>query len=302
MPRAGKEFEELVARIEKILAPLGANVTSPDYIKDKVTGRKREVDASIRVGDGDGESTDLVTIECRDYKEGRQDDRWIEQLITKREKLGAKKTIAVSSTGFSDSATITARHYGIELRQMSKITDTEIAKQWLGGFGISVVFCEFRLERLEIIDQEGSLIAIDEFVPSVVAGFKANAERTGFLTINGVRGLVSAEDIFNAKVDPNVWLTHDGELPVTVVMNSHGNNVTVQTAKGIRSVSRLAAMYSVQRREVSSTIEAVGRYGSMTEPLMDQVQGAADLGDVIVETDLLGHFGKPFPGDIDPEE
>jgi hypothetical protein len=43
-----KEFEQLVARIEQDAGPLGLTVTSPDRITCKITGRKREVDASIR--------------------------------------------------------------------------------------------------------------------------------------------------------------------------------------------------------------------------------------------------------------
>jgi hypothetical protein len=40
--------ELLVSRIEGILGPDGASVTSPDHIPDKVTGKLREVDASVR--------------------------------------------------------------------------------------------------------------------------------------------------------------------------------------------------------------------------------------------------------------
>ena len=293
MPRAGKEFEELVARIEKILAPLGAVVTSPDYIVDKVTGHKREVDASIRyVANG---TDHLITIECRDYKEGRQDDRWIEQLVTKRDKLGAAKTIAVSSTGFSDSATITARHYGVELRQMSTITDAEIAKRWLGGFSVSIAFCEFRLMKLSLADKDGVEISFNELAPSIVEGFMKCPERTGFLAMKGVNRLVTAEDLFNAKVSPSVWLNHEGELPVTIVAESKADDLSVRTVNGVATVSRLSALYSVVKREVASTVDAVGRYGSADAALMDRVRGAADLGDMVVTTDMLGHFDKPFP-------
>lgn len=50
-------------------------------------------------------------LECR--KRGRRaDDTWIEQLATKRAKIGAVKTIAVSASGFSDSAQLTAGQHG----------------------------------------------------------------------------------------------------------------------------------------------------------------------------------------------
>ncbi len=284
MPRAGKEFEELVARIEKILAPLGAVVKSPDYIIDNVTGERREVDASIRYAANGTEG--LITIECRDYKKVRQDSRWIEQLNTKRTDLGATKTIAVSSTGFSNSATIKARHHGIELRQMSTITDAEIAKQWLSGFGVYIVFCEFRLIRLSLAGKDGVNIPFKELAPSIVEGFDNCPERTGFLAMRGVNRLLAADDLFNAKVNPGVWLSHEGELPVTVVAESKGDDLSVDTIGGVRTVSRLSATYTVVRRQVPSTVNAASRYGSTDEALMDRVQATADLGDTVVETDF----------------
>jgi hypothetical protein len=59
-----REFELLVTRIEGALAPTGAVIKSPDYVRDNVTGEQREVDASIRYRVGSVEL--LVTVECRD--------------------------------------------------------------------------------------------------------------------------------------------------------------------------------------------------------------------------------------------
>ena len=87
-----RQFERLVARIERDLAPKGAVVRSPDRLPDLVTGSVREVDASIRFTVGSAPI--LITIECR-RRAAVQDDTWIEQLAAKKEKLGAAKTIAV---------------------------------------------------------------------------------------------------------------------------------------------------------------------------------------------------------------
>ena len=43
-----RDFEKLVARIEKLLAPSGASIKSPDRLPDKTTGQLREVDGTIR--------------------------------------------------------------------------------------------------------------------------------------------------------------------------------------------------------------------------------------------------------------
>jgi len=118
-----REFEGLVARIEQDAGPLGLKVTSPDRIRCRMTGRLREVDASIR--SQVGTSNVLVTIECR--KRGRkQDVTWIEQLATKKQAIGADRTIAVSSAGFSEEAHAAARHHGVDLRRLSDVSAAQI--------------------------------------------------------------------------------------------------------------------------------------------------------------------------------
>src|SRR5262245_39374323 len=98
---AWRDFELLVARIEEWLGPKGATVKSPDYIADRVTGELREVDASIRLHAGSAPI--LVTVECRD-RVSVQDVTWIEQIASKRDSVGAARTIAVSSSGFTGPA------------------------------------------------------------------------------------------------------------------------------------------------------------------------------------------------------
>src|SRR5712691_8217782 len=125
-----REFEKLVARIERAASPRGAVVTSPDRVRDLTTGQMREVDATVRSKVGTTEV--LITVECR--RRGRKDDdTWIEQLATKRQKIGAAKTIAVSGSGFTSSATKSAKHFGIELRTLSKVSASDIEGWFLPG-------------------------------------------------------------------------------------------------------------------------------------------------------------------------
>jgi hypothetical protein len=118
-----REFEKLVARIETDADKLGLTITSPDKIRSKVTGKLREVDASIRMKAGT--SNVLITIECRKRKTV-QDVTWIEQLATKRNHIGADRTIAVSATGFSKEAETVADYCGIDLRKISEVSIDEI--------------------------------------------------------------------------------------------------------------------------------------------------------------------------------
>jgi hypothetical protein len=120
-----RQFEQLVARIEADAGPLGLSVKSPDRIRCKITGRLREVDASVRASVGT--ASVLMTIECR-KRRPKQDVTWIEQLATKKANIGAVHTIAVSSAGFSDEAKILAAHLGIDLRHLSDVSAAEINK------------------------------------------------------------------------------------------------------------------------------------------------------------------------------
>lgn len=121
MAEQWREFEKLVARIEQAIGPMGAVVTSPDYLLDSVTGELREVDASIRT---QTDSLPSLVLECRDRAKV-EDVMWIEQLVTKSRDHGVP-TIAVSSAGFSKSAAAKANHYGMETRVISELTQGEM--------------------------------------------------------------------------------------------------------------------------------------------------------------------------------
>jgi hypothetical protein len=118
-----REFERLVARIEADAGPHGIVVTSPDRIRCKITGRLREVDASIRSRIGTSEV--LITVECR-RRATIQDVTWIEQLVTKKKTIGVDRTIAVSAAGFTEAAKAVADQNGIFLRKLSDITAADI--------------------------------------------------------------------------------------------------------------------------------------------------------------------------------
>ena len=126
MAREGRDFKQLIEKLEKILLPEKAIIRSPDFIEDKITGQKREVDISIRMDIGSVPI--LILVECRDRK-ADQDTTWIEQIHTKTNDLNANKVIAVSSSGFSDNAVTKASHYGIETRTYGEISSEEI-RDW----------------------------------------------------------------------------------------------------------------------------------------------------------------------------
>lgn len=146
-----RQFEQLVAKVEELMASEGAIVKSPDRIKDIETGRLREVDASIRVEVGSIEV--LVTVECR-RRSRKADVTWIEQLATKRKRIGASKTIAVSTSGFSAGAQECASRYGIELRIFGEISTLDIAS-WFKPETFIHSYREVSSFRCEVLLESG---------------------------------------------------------------------------------------------------------------------------------------------------
>lgn len=149
MPRKGRELELLVARIEEVLVPQGAVVKSPDYIVDRATGDRREVDVSIRMQVGS--IPVLIVIECRD-RDDVEDVTWIEQLVQKCSDLRAKG-VAVSSAGFSAGAEKKAAFWGIETRRIDELTPAAISGWFQAGEltlraqRVEIVYASFNLDR-----------------------------------------------------------------------------------------------------------------------------------------------------------
>lgn len=136
MPRLGRELEKLVSLLEESLLPTTAVVTSPGFLADRVTGEAREVDVCVRMPVGSVEV--VVILECRD-RHAVQDVTWIEQLAQKRDDVLASRAVAVSASGFSQSAVRKARFLGIDLRTFKDL-DPSIVVEWfrIEGFKLYV--------------------------------------------------------------------------------------------------------------------------------------------------------------------
>lgn len=111
MVKSGKNFENLVAKIEKAFAGL-AEVKQNDYLLDITTGKKRQVDITIR--SKVAEYPILIIVECRDHKRP-VGSGYIEEICKKRDCVKADKAVIVSSSGFSKPAIEKAKNFGITL-------------------------------------------------------------------------------------------------------------------------------------------------------------------------------------------
>jgi len=114
-----KKFEEFVSKIEELLSERAVRVKTNDSITDKY-GNLRQVDASVRVSTGTSEL--LVIFECRKRKK-MSDVTWIEQVASKRDNLRANLAVMVSTSAFTHPARVMAKDKGIQLRDLTPITN-----------------------------------------------------------------------------------------------------------------------------------------------------------------------------------
>lgn len=100
MEKAGKEFENLVAWVQKCLHK-HATVTPNAKLRDKDTRRLRQIDVLIELHDGPTKVS--VIVEARDH--GRPVGvQYVEEVSSKRVSVGADAACIVSKTGFYGTA------------------------------------------------------------------------------------------------------------------------------------------------------------------------------------------------------
>lgn len=128
MAKKGREFEILVSQLERILAHEGVEVRSPEHFFYEDGKQKAEVDITLRSNIGSVKI--LIGYECRlRPSDGRQGTAWIRDVASKKTLIGAHHMVAVSGTGFTDSAIRSAEELDVGLRVVESTKELEI-KGW----------------------------------------------------------------------------------------------------------------------------------------------------------------------------
>jgi hypothetical protein len=270
MPTNWREFEQLVARIEETLVPKGAKVKSPDHVRDLVTGRLREVDASIRFDLGS--TPVLITVECRKRK-AVQDDTWIEQLATKRDKIGAARTIAVSARGFTDSAKKTARQVGIELRTLEDRIGEEIVQTFLSGFKISILTTECTTRTIAFELDDGTVLPTADLGDDLVAALKGDSLATVVAT-EASTGLGLTVDSILKRVDTRD-VPQDATVRTNVQIALEHHTFTVSTKQGPRFLKRIEVVADFTNRVVPAPATSLYEYATIDKPIKRIIEAVA---------------------------
>jgi Restriction endonuclease len=129
-------LERQVARIYELLERSPEAVTWDDHIPDPDNPEQlRQIDVTIRRDDK------LILVECR-LSRKPQNVKWIEELIGRRQSLGAEAIIAVASAGFTKGAKLKAARHGVVLRDLCELTDDDIAS-WGRRVCLTLYYCQY---------------------------------------------------------------------------------------------------------------------------------------------------------------
>jgi hypothetical protein len=267
--RKGREFEQQVERLKAAFAPMGVIVTSPDFFPDRVTGVLREVDVGIRGLFGD----QFGTLECRD-RVSVQDATWIEQLVTKREDIGASFTIAVSSSGFSEGAVKKARHYKIGIGQTRELVPAELL-EWIGVGEVTCSYNDRCLTQLQIelyYRRKGTKLS-----PELVAEHARNGPDTAFFIEKANGRLVTPNDLFRQyeQRHPDLWSTvpKNGEcLEIRIPIEVLQETLQVKTTEGMRDVKTIYTCWSLTRTIEKQAVSRMFEYSDDHHPRVQAIE------------------------------
>lgn len=270
-----RKFEELVAHIEQTLAGSGAVVKSPDKVPDLVTGEPRQVDASIRLTVGSAPI--LITVECRE-REGNEDITWIEQMATKRASIGAAKTVAVSSTGFSPAAKEAARFYGIELRTLEDRIGEEIVKQFLSGLRITLIVTQCTTRTIGFQLEDGRVLLPAELGDDLAAALQKDGMGAVVATEVGTGRVLAVNQIVGRVPDHD--LPANGP-PITkqVHLAFKPHTFTVSTKQGPQFLGEVEIVADYSRRDIPAPASSLYEYATLDRPLRRMIEAVGHLSD-----------------------
>ncbi len=270
---AWRDFEQLVASIEESLAPKGAVVRSPDHIRDKVTNELREVDASIRIEVGS--TPILIVIECRKRKPV-QDVTWIEQLVTKRANIGAATMIAVSATGFNESAIKLAQLHGIELRKFEDRIDEEIVQKFLSGFHISFLVTDNRTRSIMFTLEGGQPLAPEDISPELMEVLKRDGVNAVIATEVGTGNSLTIDRIL-IEVDDSKVPLNGPPMTIRAGASFAPGTMTVSTKNGPRLLSQVEVVADFSRKTVPVPARSLFEYSTPDKPIRHIIDAVGAL-------------------------
>lgn len=168
MTRLSEKFERQIARIHELIEQPDSEITWNDRIPDPDNPvQARQIDITIRRDES------LTLVECRIHNK-KQDVKWIEELMGRRDSLNADAVIAVSASGFTEGAIAKAKARGIILRDILSLSENEIAN-WGKKTKVWLTFYEYKDVSLTLVFESEHQSEIT--IISVVNYFDINRDK-----------------------------------------------------------------------------------------------------------------------------
>lgn len=201
MAKPGEPFQNFVAMLERMFAPVGgAEVRSPHYLRDRDTGELREHDVVIiRTTHHDRHVT---AVECRD-RSRKVTVNDVEGFANKCQHTGVHHGVIVAAKGFTKPARVKAAAQNISCVELAAVERFS----WMGQNILTIRtfnFLEVRGELVladpartskwpyQFIDAAGATLGddvimalIDEAMPEHERAAPANTPRHGSLDVEG---------------------------------------------------------------------------------------------------------------------
>jgi hypothetical protein len=256
MVKPWRELEKLVADLERLFADSHVEVKSPDRLRDRHTGRLRDVDVSVRGRVGSSDL--LVIIECRSRSKKSEID-WIEQVATKMQDVGAHRALAVSAKPFTAGAIKKAAGWGIELRTFSEVDDTEILRL-LGGVTYSTtVEYIFVYGKLKHSSGQTPTESSSDQTPTRRRWFEEPRDdsRAFVRTLDGVElsifDLLPVKDDYRRSADR---LPFDQPSSFTQILQTRPGDYAFKSQDGLVEIDFIQISVRIERRP--GTVEGTG--------------------------------------------
>lgn len=269
MPRRSNWFQNLIAVIERQLAPTDAKVTESAMVWDPQACVDREIDILIETRLGIHSVT--IGVECIGGESRPADVQWVERIHGKHESLPIDRSILVSRTGFSTTALKKAEAMGMETLALSDALDLDWPSR-LADWPKTLQVHVRRVLRLDVLlhhAEEDGVQRLQAIGPAALAELV-------LYTREGV-ALGRLLDVAKALFDRDEVRAAAGHYPISGLAGACAIPIEVADAEGgylLDSSGKSIAFESIRLigvfdREVVSVPWRRARYGSAAVSYLD---------------------------------
>lgn len=217
----------------------------------------------------------LITIECRRHND-RKGVTWIEQLTTKKRKIGAAVTIAVSKAGFTGPAFATAAQEGIVPRTLQELSQEGFT--WLRLAFHEAVIQSYWINQVEVelydaAEHEGAELTNNQVL---LEQCRAEGKKYPVLIklVDASRYDVDYVMLLARSQGFDPWEDCNGELEKDRILTweNHDRGISIETSQGNLAVKTIRLRYCVKVERTLMPVDQLFRHSSPGGRVSEGVQ------------------------------